>query len=177
MDEVELPPNVDAIPPPGMGLVEELDKLLMIQLRDGRKLIGVMRSFDQFANIVLEGTRVATIPTSTIYRLRFHRCLAAVSGGNASALVSRGSNCIICRVGAKERIIVGDQYADVPLGLHLVRGENVVLLGEVDELNDPPKALQPVSEAQIKQALKAEQEADKMKGMLRTRFDFLDDLG
>lgn len=56
--EVQLPPSIDDIPSPGMGLVEELDKLLMIQLRDGRKLIGIMRSFDQFANIVLEGTCV-----------------------------------------------------------------------------------------------------------------------
>lgn len=53
---VELPPSIENIPPPGMGLVEELDKTLLIQLRDGRKLIGIMRSFDQFANIVLEGT-------------------------------------------------------------------------------------------------------------------------
>lgn len=52
---VELPPSIDSVPPPGMALVEELDKTLLIQLRDGRKLIGIMRSFDQFANIVLEG--------------------------------------------------------------------------------------------------------------------------
>ncbi len=55
MDQIVLPPSIDDVPPPGMGLVEELDKLLMVQLRDGRKVIGVMRSFDQFANIVLEG--------------------------------------------------------------------------------------------------------------------------
>ena len=76
--------------------------------------------------------------------------------------------------GAKERIIVGHQFGEVDLGLHLVRGENVVLLGEVDVQNDPPSMLERVSEAEIKQALKAEQEADKMKGLLRTRFDFLD---
>lgn len=56
--EIELPPSIQNIPPPGMGLVEELDKLLMVQLRDGKKLIGTMRSFDQFANIVLEGAYV-----------------------------------------------------------------------------------------------------------------------
>jgi hypothetical protein len=38
-----------------MALVEELDKLLMVQLRDGRKVIGILRSFDQFANLVLQG--------------------------------------------------------------------------------------------------------------------------
>ena len=56
------------------------------------------RSFDQFANLVLEG--------------------------------------------AVERIIVGALYAETPLGLYVVRGENVVLLGEIDETRDPPPALQ-----------------------------------
>jgi len=52
----------------------------------------------------------------------------------------------------------------------------VVLLGEVDAAMDPPSSLERVTEAEIKQARKAEQEADKMKGLLRTRFDFLDGL-
>ena len=34
--------------------------------------------------------------------------------------------------------------------------------------------LQLVSEAEIKMAQRAEKEADKMKGMIRSRFDFLD---
>ena len=58
-----------------------------LQLRDGRKIIGIMRSFDQFANVVLEE--------------------------------------------AVERIIVGKKFADVPLGLYVIRGENVVLLGPI----------------------------------------------
>ena len=52
---VSLPPNIDDIPPPGLALVEELDRSLMVQLRDGRKVLGTLRSFDQFANLVLEG--------------------------------------------------------------------------------------------------------------------------
>ena len=52
---VILPPSIDEVPPPGLALVEELDKLLMVQMRDGRKIIGILRSFDQFANLVLEG--------------------------------------------------------------------------------------------------------------------------
>ncbi|PRW59319.1 U6 snRNA-associated Sm LSm1 [Chlorella sorokiniana] len=131
-DQVLLPPNIEEIPPPGLALVEELDKLLLVQLRDGRKIIGTLRSFDQFANLVLQG--------------------------------------------AKERIIVGSQYAEIPLGLHVVRGENVVLLGELDLAREPPAGLELVSEAAIKQAQRAEREADKMKGTLRARFDFLDDV-
>jgi len=33
--------------------------------------------------------------------------------------------------GACERVIVGDLYCDIPLGLYVIRGENVVLIGEV----------------------------------------------
>lgn len=30
-----------------------------------------------------------------------------------------------------ERIFVGDKYGDIPRGVYIVRGENVVLLGEI----------------------------------------------
>ena len=32
---------------------------------------------------------------------------------------------------AYERVIVGDLYCDIPLGLYIIRGENVVLIGEL----------------------------------------------
>lgn len=31
-----------------------------------------------------------------------------------------------------ERTYIGNRYADVPKGLYIIRGENVVLLGEID---------------------------------------------
>ena len=58
------------------------------------------RSFDQFANLVLES--------------------------------------------AVELITVGNQYAEIALGLYVVRGENVVLLGEIDAAREPPQNLQQV---------------------------------
>ncbi|KAL6782875.1 LSM1 [Auxenochlorella protothecoides x Auxenochlorella symbiontica] len=124
-----LPPNIDDVPPPGLALVLELDKPLLVQLRDGRKLLGTLRSFDQYANLVLEGT--------------------------------------------KERIVVGSQYAEVDMGLHIVRGENVVLLGDIDPSLDPPPGLSLVPEAEIRRIQKADKEAERMKGTFRTRFDFL----
>ena len=33
--------------------------------------------------------------------------------------------------GACERVIVGEIYCDIPLGLYVIRGENVVLIGEL----------------------------------------------
>ena len=42
--------------PGSTSLVSQLDKRIMVILRDGRHLIGSMRSFDQYSNIVLEDT-------------------------------------------------------------------------------------------------------------------------
>ena len=61
---------------------------MIVVLRDGRKLLGILRSYDQFANLVLQDT--------------------------------------------VERIFLGNRYGDIPKGLYIVRGENVVLLGEID---------------------------------------------
>lgn len=59
----------------------------MVLLRDGRTLIGFLRSVDQYANLLLQQT--------------------------------------------VERIHVGKKFGDIPRGVFLVRGENVVLLGEI----------------------------------------------
>ncbi|XP_028763237.1 sm-like protein LSM1B isoform X2 [Neltuma alba] len=108
-----------------------LDKKLLVLLRDGRKLLGTLLSFDQFANAVLEG--------------------------------------------ACERVIVGDLYCDIPLGLYVIRGENVVLIGELDmEKEELPQSMTRVSEPEIKRAQKAEREASDLKGTMRRRMEFLD---
>lgn len=38
------------------GLVDQLDKRLLLVLHDGRHLIGTLRTFDQYLNLVLEDT-------------------------------------------------------------------------------------------------------------------------
>ncbi|KAI6031794.1 Sm-like ribonucleoprotein [Pisolithus microcarpus] len=70
------------------ALVDCVDRKMLVVLRDGRKLHGVLRSYDQFANLVLEDT--------------------------------------------VERIYHGNAFAEHWHGLFLIRGENVVLLGEID---------------------------------------------
>eukprot|EP00002_Diphylleia_rotans_P040407 TRINITY_DN9569_c0_g1_i1.p1 TRINITY_DN9569_c0_g1~~TRINITY_DN9569_c0_g1_i1.p1 ORF type:complete len:143 (-),score=33.84 TRINITY_DN9569_c0_g1_i1:95-523(-) len=74
--------------PGTVSLVEDLDKKVLVILRDGRKLYGFFRTFDQYANIVLEDT--------------------------------------------VERMFFSDMYCEVLLGTFIIRGENVVLIGEVD---------------------------------------------
>ncbi|RVW44096.1 Sm-like protein LSM1B [Vitis vinifera] len=77
--------------------------------------------------------------------------------------------------GACERAIVGDIYCDIPLGLYVIRGENVVLLGELDlDKEELPPHMTRVPEAEIKRAQKAEREATDLKGSMRKRMEFLD---
>ena len=106
-------------------------KKLLVQLRDGKKIIGILRSFDQFANLILEE--------------------------------------------AVERIIVGQYYTDVPLGMYLIRGENLVLMGQIDPDKEVPFGLTRTTKEEIDRAKKAEKEEARLKGTMRARMDFLDD--
>ncbi|XP_047324505.1 sm-like protein LSM1B [Impatiens glandulifera] len=113
------------------SLASYLDKKLIVLLRDGRKLMGILRSFDQFANVVLEG--------------------------------------------AYERVIVGDIYCDIPLGLYIIREENVVLIGEMNlKKEELPPHMTSVSVAEITMAQKVEREASNLKSTMRRRMKFLD---
>ncbi|MBA0594107.1 hypothetical protein Gorai_011026, partial [Gossypium raimondii] len=103
---------------------------LVVLLGDGRHRLGLLRSFDQFASIVLEG--------------------------------------------ACERVIVGDLYCDIPLGLNIIRGENVVLIGEMDmEKEELPSHMTAVSTVEIKRAQKAERDATYLKGSMKNIMEFL----
>ena len=109
------------------SLIEEIDKRQLVVLRDGRVLIGYLRSVDQFANLVL------------------HKSV--------------------------ERIHVDSMYGDIPKGIFVVRGENVVLLGEVDPESEERLGLEKVSVETIldaqskKKKEKEESEKAKVKAM------------
>jgi len=102
-------------------LLDLTDKKLVLVLRDGRKLIGVLRSWDQFANLVLQDT--------------------------------------------VERLYAGNLYADLPRGIYLVRGENVLLLGEIDldKEDDIPASLQKAPYSEVF-ALKKQEDNRRKRG-------------
>jgi U6 snRNA-associated Sm-like protein LSm1 len=78
----------------------------MVALRDGRKLIGVLRAWDQVF-------------------LPRHVCACFLLTQDASQY----ANLVL--QGTVERLIVGGMYCDIPRGLYIIRGENVLLLGEI----------------------------------------------
>lgn len=97
---------IPAFLPGSASLVEQLDRRIMIVLRDGRHLVGILRSFDQFSNMVLDETSE-------------RRVLLLKKQPNTG-----GGDDVTC------------YYTDILLGLYLVRGDSMVLLGEVDSSDD-----------------------------------------
>uniref|UniRef100_A0AAZ3PE90 U6 snRNA-associated Sm-like protein LSm1 n=1 Tax=Oncorhynchus tshawytscha TaxID=74940 RepID=A0AAZ3PE90_ONCTS len=97
------------------SLIDDIDKKHLVLLRDGRTLIGFLRSIDQFANLV------------------FHQTV--------------------------ERIHVGKKFGDIPRGIFIVRGENVVLLGEIDVDKLCDNVLQQVSIEEILEEQRLQQQA------------------
>lgn len=75
-----------------------------------------------------------------------------------------------------KREVVGVQFCDIPTGVQIVRGENIVLFGEVDPFYTLPPELVRVSESEIRRAMEAEKEQERLKGSMRGRFDFLDNV-
>lgn len=63
-----------------------------------------------------------------------------------------------------ERHIVAERFADEPLGLYVVRGENLVLMGEIDEAREKPPELREVSLDEIRAAMLAQKELGALAG-------------
>ena len=72
------------------AIVGSVDRKIFVLLRDGRMFFGVLRTFDQYANLILQHT------VERIY----------IEGEN--------------------------KYGECDRGVFMIRGENVVMLGEVD---------------------------------------------
>ncbi|KAI1187743.1 hypothetical protein F5B17DRAFT_306245 [Nemania serpens] len=136
-----LPPQAQQLPPQmfttAAQLLDLTDKKLLLVLRDGRKLIGILRSWDQFANLVLQST--------------VERIFATVSDPKHPGL--RGV------------------YSDKAHGIFLVRGENVLLLGEIDldKDDDPPLGYERAEFGLVEKLAQEQKAAEKTKEAKRLK--------
>ena len=109
-----------------MAIVEELDRPVILHLRDGRLFYGILRSFDHRANMVLE-------------------------------------DCW-------ERSMVGDKYADERRGLEMVRGENLVLMGGLeDHKPDMPAGWSRVDPKELTRLEREKKQEEEEAGAIRSR--------
>ncbi|PHH62755.1 hypothetical protein CDD81_6743 [Ophiocordyceps australis] len=119
-------------------LLDLTDKKLMVVLRDGRKLIGILRSWDQFANLVLQSTTE-----------RIFAPVSKTSDSDAAYGI----------------------YADIVHGVFLVRGENVLLLGEIDldKDDDAPPGYELADVRLVLKLAGEKKAADKTRDKLRVK--------
>lgn len=116
------------------AIVGSVDRKVYVLLRDGRNLFGILRTFDQFANLVLQ---------DTIERIYL----------NDSQVESKEPN----------------RFGEAYRGVFLVRGENVVMLGEldIDQEDDHLESLQQIpfeeAETELKSIHKAKLKEEKIK--------------
>lgn len=118
--------------------VGAVDRKIFVLLRDGRNLFGILRTFDQFANLVLQDT--------------FER-IYLQEEGEAPA-----------------------RFGEVYRGVFMVRGENVVMMGEldIDREDDHLEKLQQISfeqaehELKMKHQTRIKEEKVKTKNLLQT---------
>ncbi|ERS95066.1 U6 snRNA-associated Sm-like protein LSm1 [Sporothrix schenckii 1099-18] len=118
-------------------LLDLTDKKLIVVLRDGRKVLGVLRTWDQFANLILQNAVERTFLPPGAFE---------ASAAPESAAQGRGL------------------YADIPRGTYLVRGENVLLLGEIDLDRDdePPPGHDKIDAEVMAELAKKKKAADKV---------------
>ena len=83
--------------PGSTSLVEQLDRPVLLILRDSRHILGVLRSFDQFCNVLIEQSK----------ERRF--CWTNENGKHPV-------------------------YTDVEEGATVIKGDQIVVMGEVDNL-------------------------------------------
>ncbi|CAK5280240.1 unnamed protein product [Mycena citricolor] len=117
------------------SLVDCVDRKMLVVLRDGRKLHGVLRSYDQFGGDTL-----------------------AFAGRHLTTTFA--ANLVL--EDTIERIYHGGAFAENWHGLFLIRGENVVLLGEIDlDLEDEVPIGRQVEYGQLEPFHKSEVETKK----------------
>lgn len=142
--------------PGAASTVEQLDRRLLVILRDGRHLVGILRSFDQFSNMVLQETS--------------ERRILVVSKEKSESNSGEDNNIsptTIC------------YQTDIQLGLFIVRGDNVVLFGEVnddDESNQGQIRFVSLEEFELLQDGEAKRKEERGGGDEAINWDFDMDL-
>lgn len=116
------------------AIVGSVDRKIFVLLRDGRNIFGILRTFDQFANVVLQDT------IERIY-------LDDGAGGAPTKF--------------------GETYR----GVFMVRGENVVMMGEldIDREDDHLEQMEQISFQQAEAELKKVHSKTVLEEKLRSK--------
>jgi U6 snRNA-associated Sm-like protein LSm1 len=146
--------HVPAYLPGSASLVEELDQPVLVVLRDGKHLVGV--SFKRRLFIFLERN---TFRLDRMAQPR-SRSLSFCCLVKTLCSYDQYSNLVLGDA-VERRIVVEDGrtlYTDIPLGLYVVRGDTVVILGQIPS-TATPQWMQPVTVEEINERMEQTKES------------------
>lgn len=127
--------HVPAYLPGSASLVEDLDKRILIVLRDGKHLIGV--SFPALKQRAISNS-IQT--TDRILFLNLSLIIIVLFSLKTLSSFDQFSNLVLLDT-IERRIITVDEvsyFADIPLGIYIVRGDSMVLMGTIPEDSSMP---------------------------------------
>ena len=130
--------EIDNFLPGSAALIDLVDKRLLVSLRDGNHYYGILISYDQFANLVLDDCYLLLSNTladeqTTSNTLERHEQTASNRLADEQARVNTKQQSVKMSTTSND-----NEYTYC--GIMLIRGENVVLMGEIDnDWKTPPK--------------------------------------
>lgn len=156
---------------------------LMVVLRDGRKLVGVLRSWDQFGtspplNKQHIATIVRLIPPSLLHLLTEEPANIVLQSTTERIFALQPPSPPPTEAADSETTATATAttpprglYADVFHGVFLVRGENVLLLGEMDLDRDdiPPRGYEQGELALVRRLAEEGKAKEKSRDKARAR--------
>eukprot|EP01013_Petalomonas_cantuscygni_P039052 TRINITY_DN70351_c0_g1_i1.p2 TRINITY_DN70351_c0_g1~~TRINITY_DN70351_c0_g1_i1.p2 ORF type:complete len:156 (+),score=21.50 TRINITY_DN70351_c0_g1_i1:114-581(+) len=101
------------------SLADFLDRKVLVVMSGSKTLTGVLRAFDQFSNIILEDT--------------YERVYGV---DPASFAPKQGSTNTFADPSTAPDAVPSVPFEEIPLGLYLLRGDNIELLGCLDPERD-----------------------------------------
>ena len=117
---------------------------MLVVLRDGRKLFGVLRSYDQFGAHDRHNLLVFFFAKTNYQCVFFVWWLPYSTTTTTTTTPLSGFTANLVLEDTVERIYHQDVFAEQWVGLFLIRGENVVLLGEIVSTAKSPPSSHPL---------------------------------
>ncbi|WVY90279.1 hypothetical protein V8G54_035793 [Vigna mungo] len=103
----------------GPGLESLVDQTISVITNDGRNIVGVLKGFDQATNIILDESHERVYSTKQGYAV-----LDSALGKGLDPFPSRKMLDILESEEGVQQLV---------LGLYIIRGDNISVVGELDE--------------------------------------------
>ncbi|CAI0551692.1 unnamed protein product [Linum tenue] len=106
----------------GPGLESLVDQTISVITNDGRNIVGILKGFDQATNIILDESHERVYSTKVSIRISGHNEFSLLLSVLRYLKVER---CLF--------VFLQEGVQQLVLGLYIIRGDNISVIGELDE--------------------------------------------